>query len=363
MANGTTITFSVVLNPAYYGTYHINYKDGSKDAPVFIAYNEDEDNSKNKGYKLIATGTYAADAPVDAIFTLAPRGEGFSISAQGQYLKSPTLNGWNHIMFSQDADEAGSYLVEETGEEGVYKLRSTGEGINYVNDYAKLVFGNDNSSKPELSTFTITPVTTLSFTVSTAGYATLCLPFNVVLPEGMTAFDCAASNIAHDADRDITVCTMQPIAIPGGTLKAGTPVIVKAAAGDYRLAITMDGNGAGTSLPGSLLRGNYVKQDLVQGDKVKKFVFLKPDGQDAGFYRMQDAGTIGANKCWMEWEVPEGMAEARSIMLDFSGETGIDDVVTPTPVRGTLVFNLNGQRLAAPQKGVNIIGNTKVIIR
>lgn len=361
LANGTTIKFSVVLNPEYYGTYHINYKDGSKDAPVFIAYNEDKDNSNNKGHKLVATGTYSSDAPADMVFTLAPCGNGFSISAQGQYLKSPTLSGWNHIMFSQNADEAGAYLfIEEANEAGVYKLRSTGDGINYVNDYENLVFGNDKSEKEGLSTFTVTPVTRFPFTVSSAGFATLCLPFNVVLPEGMQAFDCAASNITQDADKSAILCTMQAIANPGETLKKGTPVVIRASGGEYNLDITMDDKGSRTSLPGSLLRGNYLKQDLVQGEEVKKFIFLKPDGQDTGFYRMQDKGTIAANKCWMEWAVPADMAGARVISLDFSAETDIRDITATS--RNNLIFNLNGQRLTTPQKGVNIIGNTKVII-
>lgn len=360
LANGTTMTFSVVLNPAYYGTYHINYKDGSKYAPVFIAYNEDEDNSSNKGYKLIATGTYTSDASADMVFTLAPRGEGFSISAQGQYLKSPTLSGWNHIMFSCNADEAGAYVFEETGVAGVYKLRSTGEGINYVNDYDYSVFGNDKSDKENLSTFTVTPVTQFPFTVSAAGFATLCLPFNVVLSEGMQAFDCVASDITHDNEQNMNICTMKAIANPGETLKKGTPVIIKATGGEYKLDIIMNDEGACTSLPGSLLRGNYLKQDLVQGEEVKKFIFLKPDGQDAGFYRMQDSGTIAANKCWMEWAVPAEMSEARVISLNFSTETDIRDIITIP--RDNLIFNINGQRLTTLQKGLNIIGNTKVII-
>ena len=362
LTDGTTIRFSVVLNPAYYGAYHLNYKDGSKDAPVFIAYNEDKDNSNNKGYKMVAaTGTYTADAPVDAVFTLAPCGNGFSISAQGQYLKAPTLNGWNHIMFSRDASEAGAYIIESTEVADVFKIRNTGEGINYINDYENGVFGNDKANKGDLATFTITPVDHLPLTVSAVGYATLCLPFNVVMPEGMQAFDCAVGDISHDDAEDVTVCTMKAIANPGETLKAGTPVIIKAAGDEYQLAITMSDADARTSLPGSLLRGNYVKQDLVQGDVVKKFIFMKPDGQDVGFYRMQAQGTIAANRCWMEWEVPAELAEARAIILDFDTETGIGDI--PASVHADRIYNLNGQRLSTPQKGVNIIGNTKVIIK
>ena len=82
-------------------------------------------------------------------------------------------------MFSDNADEAGTYLIEQTSTDGIFRIRSTGEGINYVNDYDNLVFGNDKSTKENLSTFSIIEVTTFPFTVSSAGIAPLCLPFIV----------------------------------------------------------------------------------------------------------------------------------------------------------------------------------------
>ena len=191
--------------------------------------------------------------------------------------------------------------------------------------------------------------------------ATLCLPFNVMLPAGsMTAYDFASTNVMEEGE-GAYICIMQSIAGSGNTLKAGTPVIVKAEPGNYDLKITMEGSGAKTSLPGSLLRGNFVKQELVQGTDVKKFILTNGD-KGLGFYRMQESGTIGANKCWMEWTTPEGQAEARSFRIRFEqGETGIANVESqPT---GQYIYNLAGQRLSVPQKGINIIGNKKVIIK
>ena len=359
--DGTMLEFAVVINPAYYGVYNINYKDGDKDAPVFVRYNEDKDNSNNVGYKLIAEGTYSADALADKMFTIVPKGAGYSISAQGKYLKQPNLSYWNHLMFSDNAAEAGAYIFEETAElSKIFKIRSTGSGINYVNDYDKLVFGNDNSDKENLATFTLSEVNSYPLTISEAGMATLCLPFNVMLPEGMTAYDFASTNVMEEGE-GAYICIMQSIAGSGNTLNAGTPVIVKAEPGDYTLRITMSDRWPISSLPGSLLRGNFTKQELVQGTDVKKFILMNED-PGLGFYRMQESGTIGANKCWMEWTTPEGQAEARSFRIRFEqGETGIVNVESqPT---GQYIYNLAGQRLSVPQKGINIIGNKKVIVK
>ncbi len=359
--DGTMLEFAVVINPAYYGVYNINYKDGDKDAPVFVGYNDDKDNSNNVGYKLIAEGTYSADALADKMFIIEPKGTGYSISAQGKYLKQPTLDGWNHIMFSDNAAEAGTYIFEETEElSEIFKIHSTGSGINYVNDYDKLVFGNDKSDKENLATFTITSVTEYTLNVSSACMATLCLPFNVVLPPSMTAYDFASTDVMEEGE-GAYICIMQSIAGGGNTLKAGTPVIVKAEPGSYILRITMSDKWPISSLPGSLLRGNFMKKELVQGTDVKKFILTNGD-KGLGFYRMQDKGTIGANKCWMEWTTPEGQAEARSFRIRFEqGETGIANVESqPT---GQCIYNLAGQRLSVPQKGINIIGNKKVIVK
>ena len=359
--DGTKLTFYFSINPRFNGVYTINYKNGNADAPVFIGYNEDKDNANNVGYKLIAEGTYSADALADKYFTMAPSGSGFTLSVQGKYLKSPNLSGWNHVMFSDNAAEAGAYIFEETGTDTeIFKMRSTGSGINYVNDYNNLVFGNDNSAKENLSTFTLEKAETFPFSVSDAGMATLCLPFNVVMADGMYAYDLALEGIDPESNSEVYNCTMRAIAGPGRTLKAGTPAIIAAEPKTYNLTITMSDNKAGTSLNGSLLKGNFLQQDLTQsGDKVK-FIFTKKNGV-VGFYRLSSGTSIlGANKCWLEWDVPTMGDPAQSIRLRFEDVTDITSVIQTTKAEG--IYDLTGRRLAAPQKGVNIINGKKVIL-
>ena len=350
LSDGTVLTFTVVLNPAYYGVYKINYKNGGNDAPVFVGYNEDVDNSRNKGYKLIATGTYQADAEADKMFTITPNGSGYSFSAQGLYLKNPTLGGWNHIMFSDNADEAGTYLIEQTSTDSIFRIRSTGEGINYVNDYDNLVFGNDKSTKENLSTFSIIEVTTFPFTVSSAGIAPLCLPFNVVVPDGMYAYDMTSANVIEGSE-GVYTCNMQVIASQGETLKKGTPVIVKAGQGNYNLSIRILDNNAKASLPGSMLRGNFLKQGLAQSNSPQKFILSNGDN-GVGFYRMQESCLMEANKCWMEWSTPLGQADARAFVFSFNNETGIDDLISNDQTQDNashLIYNIGGQRDMNPE--------------
>ena len=359
--DGTKLTFYFSINPAFNGVYTINYKNGNADAAVFLGYNEDKDNNGNVGYKLIATGTYSTTAAGDKYFTITPSGAGFSISAQGKYLKSPNLSAYNHLMFSDNAAEAGVYLFEEV-ETGLFKMRDPNneDKIKYVNDYDKLVFGNDKASKENLSTFTLTEATTYPIKVTSAGMATLCLPFNVVMADGMYAYDLALEGI-QEGNGEVYKCTMKAIAGPGQTLKAGTPVIIGANEGDYDLAITMDNSEARTSLNGSLLKGNFVKQTLTQNDDKVKFIFANRN-EVVGFYRLSSGtSTLGANKCWLEWDVPTLGNPAQTIRLAF------DDVTEITKVDGSnmpvVIYNLQGIRIQTPQPGLNIINGKKVFIK
>ena len=302
LADGTVLTFAVAINPAYHGVYKIDYQNNG-DVPVFVGYNDDKDNSNNVGYKLIGNGTYEPDVEADKLFTIAPLGTGYSLMAQGQYMKAPNLSGWNHITFSDNSTEAGAYLFEETGTDtGIFKIRSTGSGINYLNGYNNLVFGNDKSDKENLATFKFTEVTEYTVNVPAEGYTTLYLPFNVVLPEGVTAYTVLPSGILNTGEG--YGYKMNVVATAGQTLLKGTPVIIKADGGkDYIFGVTVDNTGA-KSVAVSALRGTYFAQDINSTAKAKRYEVTVVDSKVV-FARIdlaetKSAATIAANSCWLE---------------------------------------------------------------
>ena len=362
LPDGTVLTFSIIINPEYCGVYQINYKNGSSNAPVFISYNTDSDNSQNVGYKMIATGAdYSTEVEADKLFTIVPAGNGYSLSAQGRYLKAPNLEKWEHLMFSDNKEEAGSYIFEEIENE-IFKLRSTAEGINYVNDYNKFVFGNDKSDKENLATFSITEITNYPFHITDLGIAPLCLPFNVVMPIGMHAYDIPFTNVEKGDKEKEYICTAKIIAQPGQILKKGTPVIIKAMQGKYDLEITMSENGANGPLSNSILRGNYVTKDLEQSDENMIFTFTQRE-DSIGFYRPQETKfSIAANNCWIEWPTNSAQSDIQIFTIFFKEEESIVKNGEYTTSEH-IIYNLAGQRVNALQKGVNIIGNKKVVIK
>ena len=302
LADGTVLTFAVAINPAYHGVFKIDYQNNG-DVPVFVGYCTEPESGSVDGYKLIGDGTYKPDVEADKLFTIAPQGTGYSLMAQGLYMKAPNLSGWDHIAFSENSTEAGAYLFEETGTDtGIFKIRSTGSGINYLNAYNNLVFGNDKSDKENLSTFTLTKVTEYTVNVPAEGYTTLYLPFNVVLPAGVTAYTVLPSGILNTGEG--YGYKMNVVATAGQTLLKGTPVIIKAEGDkDYTFGVTVNNTGAKT-VAVSALRGTYFAQDINSTAKAKRYEVTVVDGKVV-FDRIdvaetKSATTIAANSCWLE---------------------------------------------------------------
>ena len=297
------------------GVYNINFAD----VPVFIAYAganklTDLTGNENAGFRMFdgadpSTGNtsdnhkklhedaIAARVPADALFTIVPNSDysGYTISAQGQYMRATGAHAqWSIQAFATEEANAGTYLFEETEVADVFKLKSTinvsmnAVVTNYVNDWGP-VFGNDDWNKPNLSTFTLTPVTEYTLTVPESGATTLCLPFNVQLPAGVKAYDIVTITPVDDKYKYV----LSDVAVAGDVLAKNTPVIIKAAKGNHTLKITMDGEGAKGSATGSVLRSGIVRT-TIGTDKVN-YTF---DGVD--FNLVVGNTDIPANQCWME---------------------------------------------------------------
>ena len=284
------------------GVYQIKY-DGN---PAFIGYKAAENGLSGDvdGYHLFDSA--ADDAPAaaqgDELFVITHNGVGHSFLAQGQYLQATKAGGWAPMFFSENEAQAGVYLFDsEIGKidnsydpDGGRFIRSTNNDIQYLNDWGK-IFGNDKSNKndpPLRNAFTLTAVTEYTLTVPASGLATLCLPFNVVLPEGVEAYDITADGVKEVNGR--YKYEMQLVAAEGDVIAKGTPVIIKAAAGPHALGITMSDEGAISAADDSALRGTFLKSTvgiaennyLLTGNATFKLVTA-------------DATNVVANSCWL----------------------------------------------------------------
>jgi hypothetical protein len=137
-------------------------------------------------------------------------------------------------------------------------------------------------------------------------------------------------------------------------LKGGTPTIVNGSEGTHQFAITMSDHGAVSSLPESLLKGNYVESSLTQSGNTKKFLFA-----NSTFKAFDGSKEIEANQCWMECNI----AQASELTVHFSDPTGIEVIPSTPQEKSSNIYSIAGKRLSHPQKGINIVNSKKVLVK
>lgn len=137
---------------------------------------------------------------------------------------------------------------------------------------------------------------------------------------------------------------------------ANTGIIVKGTK-DEEVNVPM-ATGDMDDVEGNLLHGTVnTPKDVAQDEA---YGLSKADG----LFHLMNAGTIPANKAYLlASEVFQGTASP-VLVLDFGSEaTAIDDVRSKTEdVRGDF-YNLNGQRVAQPTKGLYIVNGKKYIVK
>ena len=88
--------------------------------------------------------------------------------------------------------------------------------------------------------------------------------------------------------------------------------------------------------------------------------YILADGEDGvGFYRAASGSTIAARKAYLEIS-----AAANFLSFSFDDETtGIEKVENAAVNANGTMFNLAGQRVAQPTKGLYIVNGKKVVVK
>lgn len=181
-------------------------------------------------------------------------------------------------------------------------------------------------------------------TVSAAGYATMMIPFGAKRPTGVEAFDLTAVN-----GETITSSSVDAIT-------ANSPVMIKATAATYdfkasNVSITATANGEVTN---GLLKGGYAT--MTAAADANNYV-LQNNANGVNFYLVTEtAATVKPFRAYLT--TPNA---ARELTLNLGETTGIEAMKKGDMT--TTVYNLSGQRVAAPQKGLYIVNGKKVIVK
>ena len=182
-------------------------------------------------------------------------------------------------------------------------------------------------------------VTEVPLTIKANDYTTLCLPFNVKLPENSAVKAYYASQATGNVLK-LTEIT--------GIIPANEGVILqntnKSEAANINLTITPEET---TTLTGNQLRGVTAKRE---GYTPKQNYVLAIGNKGIGFYKANFTA-IPANKAYLP---SENITNAQGVMMAFSfgnEVTGIDNVNTAAPA-AKKYYDLQGRRVLYPAKGI-----------
>lgn len=256
----------------------------------------------------------------------------------GNYLSLPATdkNGYISIVSS----EIYWTLSNDTKEQ---LIRMTTDGTHYlqINNTSYSYFGSYKNTQTNIWFF---EVATFDVEISSAGYATFCLPYNATVPSGLTAYT------ATDNGE-----TVKLTAIESGKIAAGEGVVLHGEVGTYTFVATAE-NVSATA--GNQMVGVTEDTPLTSADNAYMLTRKKDDGSIA-FRLLATDYTLDANKAYLKLE--NNARNLISVVWD-DNATGIYDLSEKEEAENGAIYNLAGQKLMRTQKGINII-NGKLVIK
>lgn len=248
-------------------------------------------------------------------------------------------------------------------------LWSRGSDANeVVNNYPYVMFHSayhGNATTGDVNTveagcvLTIKQVDTYPLTVSAAQYASMCLPFSVTLPDGLTAYKVTGVN--RSGNNEMTLVAL------GSSIAANEPVILAGTAGNYTL--TINAAESGTLNTDNILTGTSVPRQGID-DTYYAMAYKALDENDAenktvGFFQVTTT-SMPANKAYLlKSKIPAESQSAMALFFNFDGGqvTGINQVDNGS-ASDNVYYDLNGHRVLYPSRGIYVKGNgQKVLIK
>lgn len=264
------------------------------------------------------------------------------IDADGnvRYMTTGKVYGGNDIQIRTSTNAADAMLVTviPTAFEGVWNLLNVAAN-QYIGSQDYGVYTVDRNKN-----FKIVETQKPSITISRSGnWGTIILPFNAAIPEGLTAYSCTG---VDDNDK----LTLESV----DAFKANTPYIIK---GTCEATLTGDAQGTQLTYTGGLLTGVYSGSAIPAGSYV-----LQTQDDVQAFYKVNSAFTATPNKCYLT--VPASSGNVKAFYFDFGGEDAIEAIADGGRTQGNgEIYNLAGQRMKSLQRGVNIVGGKKVLVK
>jgi hypothetical protein len=220
--------------------------------------------------------------------------------------------------------------------------------------------GDSKGAWSEARSVTFESKSLYNYTVPESGIGTFSADVNLTLPDGLKAHFCT---YLKEVDEGLAIKILN---IDGKVINQNTGVLLSGTGGEtYQLRYTSE---AGSATEGNKLVpvvesthvepvvGEYTNY-IMQGGR-----FIKIKQEEAG----DETVKMPAHRAYLPL-LTTAVGEAKSIVLlwDDGFVTGVERMrnVENEIKRNESIYNLNGQKLSSPRKGINIINGRKVIVK
>ena len=219
---------------------------------------------------------------------------------------------------------------------------------------------NMSSGNSRYRSWELTEITTsLPITLNDGGdenyYATLCLPCDVTISEGTTAYTLSISG-----------SWAVPTAVTSNQVPAGTPVLLKGTSATATATINT-GVSFGSAI-GNALTGTYAAIDIssTKGSDYYLGRYRETDSDPyvVGFYHW-DQNVLSGFRAYLTNATVSGSL-VKGFAINWGGETGVESIEhSPLTIdhEAGAMFDLSGRRVSKAQKGLYIQNGKKVMVK
>lgn len=232
---------------------------------------------------------------------------------------------------------------------GCFTINSDGTFNAYTSTTVKLEEGLSTLFRlEEADDYTLNNVNMQSVDGGNEHWATLYLPYNTTIPEGIEAYTATLNGNSLKLGQ-----------ISGSTLPGKTAVVLHSTAQPSATLFvpSTETTAADDNLQNNVLLGT-VKADESTPKEGTIYALSGAFNEGIGFYPYT-ASTLPAGKAYLQLNG----TSAPALLFDFGGEvTGIDAAATAA-ASDAPVYDLSGRRVAGTTKGLYIVGGKKVLVK
>ena len=303
------------------------------------------------------------DALVPQLWKFEKSGDGFylvnaNVGLKVGQLKSGTQTGLIvPITSAQTAGNLGVFTVSPTGTKAVFNILGDGHYLSAKNESEDSALGaqDGKGSTATRNQWKIQAISTVPVTVSSVGWASVCLPCDVTLPEGTQAkaFKATAATA--------TKLTLEEIK---GTIPAKTGFLLSlSGGGKVDFAISKDGS---AEVSGNILDGATAKRiGFATGGS--NYFLAVDKGKAILMQAADDFTVVPANKAYLPAARIQSTTEGSATKLVFDliedSTTGISAAQSESD-RAVKYYDLSGRRVLYPAHGIFVTDKgEKVLLR